>query len=143
LCNGASAGTAPQPVSIGRGSTSSAGTFSILFDYAQSNGSRSDRFERGEDANYLLTAPRLTVQSFDTFSENKKNKNSFKSYARLQGSGGSSQIYDNSPEICADCGGAQVSAIPEPGLTLLLGSGLVSLAFLKKRSDARKRAVRK
>lgn len=140
LCAGADFGTAPHPTSVKRGSIPPAGTFSIVFDFPQSKGPGPNRFERGEYVNYILRASGLTVENFDAFSDNKDKKNRYKSYAHIQGAG-DGKIFDNNPDTCVTCTASPATAVSEPGLTLLLGSGLTSLAFIKRRAGMRQHSA--
>jgi hypothetical protein len=135
-CGGISYGTAPMPDSVTPGSIAPGGAFTIVFDYPQSKGSH--RFGPNQHASYLLTAAGLSVRSFDAFSEQNNGKPGFKSYAHVQGYGASAKIYDNAPEYLAMDNSYAAAQVPEPGVTLLIGTGLLGFGFLARR--LRKRA---
>jgi hypothetical protein len=97
---------------VGPGSLPPGGFFDLLFDFPQSN--KDDRFTRNEEANFLLTGAGLNVMNFEAFSEPTGDNRPFQTYAHVQGFGNSSKIYDE-------------AAVPEPGISLLLGSGLIAL----------------
>ena len=119
LCGGRDFGTAPVVKSIGPGSIPPAGGFDLVFEYPVSNGPRSDRFEAGEYGAYLLSAAGLKLESFDAY-----NPLRFRAFTHLQGAGGDIKVYGVIPNDYN---------IPEPGMTWLLGSGLLGLGVLVRR----------
>jgi hypothetical protein len=131
LCGGMVYGTAPLPNSMAEGSIPPGGTFSIVFSFPQSSGPH--RFQAEEYGNYLLTGAGLTVESFDAYSEPTGNNPPFKSYAHLQGQGGNAKIYDNAPEYDSADNEYAGANVPEPGVTLLIGSGLLGFGLLARR----------
>ena len=131
LCGGIAYGTAPSPALKPEGKISPGGTFSFVLGFPTPKGP--NRFERTEYGNYLLTAAGLTLRSFDAYSETNDNKPGFKTYAHVQGFGGNAKIYDNSSQYAAAYGEYAGANIPEPGVTLLIGSGLLGFGLLARR----------
>jgi hypothetical protein len=130
LCGGTAYGSAPAPSFPAPAKIAPGGTFDLAFDYPQA--ASGDRFTSLEEANFLLEGPGLNVINFDDFSAPTGRNPAFKSYAHIQGFGDSSKIYDNTPEYCADCGPAG-AAVPEPGMGLLLASGLAAVGLWSRR----------
>ncbi len=96
------------------------GRFDIQFDFPPPPGSDAARFTDGETVVYDLTyVSPIDVGSFDFFSLGSAGNGTFQSAAHVLGTGGG--------EASGWVG------TPEPGTALLLGFGLVGLAYRRRR----------